>query len=485
MSKPRQPLRSKPRDDNALPEPIFRLGNIFRNGWLVLGLALLTALAGILAALSVTPVYESNILIQINRNAPLSREMQTDVPAATEVEILRSRSIVTRVVKALQLDLSVEPKYFPVIGAYLARTDRVLPGFLELRGYAWGADRVDVPVFTVPDRLLRQPFTLAVAGSGRFTLSHEASGIRLAGRAGQPARWRTRHGDIEVLVSAMNARAGAQFVLTRNPTFQVVEQLRKSLSVTENGKESNVIGVSLKGSKPEQISRILNQIGDEYVSQHVTQKSNETGRALAFYDQQLAESRQRMQKLDERLAQVLRAHGVSDLNEESATLSQQSITLQAKLAEAEQQKLELSSRFLEQHPTVIVASRHIQDVREDLNRVDARRRSLGSAQQEIARLTRDRQANSEVHMGLLNARQKLAALMSSESRDVRVVDRAETPLQPGTLKLTVMILLACLAGLAAGVTASVVKNAIVARNSRVTLLYMRDIPDRQEVTVSG
>jgi len=480
----RQPKRTKPRDENALPEPIFRLENILRNGWLVAGVALLTATIGILAALNVTPVYESNMLIQINRNAPLSQDLQTDVPAATEVEILRSRSIVTRVVKTLQLDLSVEPKYFPVIGAYLARTDRSLPGFLEVPGYAWGADRVNVAVFHVPDRLLRQTFTLEATGGG-FVLSHKESGIRLAGRVGVPATLHTRHGRLEVLVAGMTARPGARFLITRNPVFQVVEQLRKSLSVLESGKESNVIGVSLQGSRPELISRILNQIGNEYVSQHVAQKSGETTRALGFYDQQLAESRQRMQKLDDRLARVLRAHGVSDLNEENTTLSQQSMALQAKLAEAEQQKLELSSRFLEQHPAVIVANRHIQDVTADLQRIEARRRTLASAQQEIARLTRDRQANSEVSMGLINARQKLAALMSSENRDVRVVDPAETPLQPATLKLPVMIVLACLAGLVAGAAASVARNAIAARRSRVTLLYMRDLPDRQEMTVDG
>lgn len=485
MSTSRQPMRTKPRDDTALPEPIFRLENIFRNGWLVLGVALLTAAIGILAALGVTPVYESNMLIQINRSAPLSQDLQTDVPAATEVEILRSRSIVTRVVQALQLDLSVEPRYFPVIGAYLARTDKTLPGWLELRGYAWGSDRVDVAVFKVPERLLRRTFTLEVLAGGRYVLTQKESGIRLAGRVGMPAGLQTRYGNIEVRVAAIDAGPGARFLVTRNPSFHVVEQLRKSLSVTESAKESNVIGVSLKGSRPELISRILNQIGHEYVSQHVAQKSSETSRALAFYDQQLAESRQRMQKLDERLAQVLRAHGVSDLNEENATLSQQSIALQAKLAEAEQQKLELSSRFLEQHPAVIVANRHIQDVAGDLHRIEARRRGLASAQQEIARLTRDRQANSEVNAGLLNARQKLAALLSSENRDVRVVDRAETPLQPARLKLSVMIVLACLAGLGAGVLASVTRNAIAARNSRVTLLYMRDIPERQEVTVSG
>lgn len=483
MSTSRQPIRSKRRDDSPLPEPIFRLGSILRNGWLVAGVAVLTALAGILAAFSVTPVYESNMLIQINRGAPLAQDQQAEVPAATEVEILRSRSIVTRVVQALQLDLGVEPRYFPVIGAYLARSERSLPAFLEVRGYAWGADRVAVSLFDVPERLLRQPFTLEVTGAGSYVLSQKDLGLRVAGRAGQHVRVQTRHGPVELLVSTVNARPGAHFQLVRNPTFQVVEQLRKSLSVTESAKESNLIGVALKGSKPEQISRILNQIGLEYVSQHVAQKSGETARALAFYDQQLAESRQRLRQLDERLAQVLRAHGVSDLNEESATLSQQSIALQAKLAEAEQQKLELSSRFLEQHPAVIVANRHLQDVTGDLQRIETRRRSLASAQQEIARLTRDRQANGEVNLGLLNARQRLAALMSSENRDVRVVDRAETPLQPATLKLSVMIVLACLAGLVAGVLASAVRNAITARNSRVTLLYMQDIPGRQEVTV--
>jgi tyrosine-protein kinase Etk/Wzc len=459
--------------------------NILRNAWLIAAVALVTALLGILAALSVTPVYESNTLIQINRNAPLSQDLQNDVPAATEVEILRSRSIVTRVVKALELDLSVEPQYFPVIGAYLARADRSLPAFLEQRGYAWGADRVNVTVFDVPDRLLRLPFTLEATTGGGFVLTQKDLGIRVAGRVGQPLRLPTRHGDVEVLVSAVNARPGARFVVTRNPVFQVVEQLRKSLNVTESSKESNVIGVSLKGSRPELISRILNQIGNEYVSQHIAQKTAETSRALVFYDQQLAESRQRMQKLDDRLAQVLRALGVADLNEENATLSQQSIALQTRLAEAEQQKLELSSRFLDQHPAVIVAERHIQDVTGDLHRIEARRRALAAAQQEIARLTRDRQANSEVNLGLLNSRQKLAALMSSENRDVRVVDRAETPLQPATLRLPVMIALACLAGLLAGVAASVAKNAIVARNSGVTVLYMRDVSEREETSVGG
>jgi hypothetical protein len=49
---------------------------------------------------------------------------------------------------------------------------------------------------------------------------------------------------------------------------------------------------------------------------------------------------------------------------------------------------------------------------------------------------------------------------------VRVVDRAQVPLQSVTLGLPVMLVLACLLGLAGGVGASVLKNALVRRKHR-------------------
>jgi hypothetical protein len=67
---------------------------------------------------------------------------------------------------------------------------------------------------------------------------------------------------------------------------------------------------------------------------------------------------------------------------------------------------------------------------------------------------------------LLNTRHKLDALMLSNHVNVRVVDRAQVPLQSVTLGLPVMLVLACLLGLAGGVGASVLKNALVRRKHR-------------------
>jgi len=61
-------------------------------------------------------------------------------------------------------------------------------------------------------------------------------------------------------------------------------------------------------------------------------------------------------------------------------------------------------------------------------------------------------------------------LMLSNHVNIRVVDRAETPVQSVTLPLPVMITLSCLLGLVAGLGASVLKNAITGRQQRVRAL---------------
>jgi tyrosine-protein kinase Etk/Wzc len=186
------------------------------------------------------------------------------------------------------------------------------------------------------------------------------------------------------------------------------------------------------------ISRILNEIGKEYIHQQVVQKSEAASKELVFYDHQVEESKLRWQKLGARLADVLRRHGTSDLSEEARTLAQQSVALQTKLAETEQRKVDLSSRFAELHPEVLNINKHLDDVRRDLNNVEAKRKAVAAAQQEILSLNRDKQINSEINI--------------------------EPPSQPVTLRLSVMIVMSCLLGIALGVVASILKNTLAERS---------------------
>lgn len=462
MNRYQQQWRKNTKDEGSASTFIFPHRDILKNGWLIVIVSLVISTLGIVYAFSVTPIYEANALIQIRRDSPLSAELQADIPASTEVEILRSRSILSRVVDVLQLETSVEPKLFPVLGGLIAghNTEISHPGLFGHGGYVWGAEHVRLALFNVPDALLRKPFTLTVTGNNRFMLTQEEMAIAIAGRAGEIAKAASGYGAVEILVSDIASRPGAQFLISRSPKFQVVEQLQKSLAITEMGKQSNVIRVSLRGSNPELISRILNEIGNEYIRRQSAQKSEEARRALLFYDQQVEASKQKLQKLDARLDQVLRRHGTSDLSEEARALAQQSVSLQDKLADQKQKKVELLTRFAELHPEVITVTRHIQSLTRDLEGIDAKRRALAAAQQEIHLVNRDKQINSEMNTALVSTRQRLDALTLSNNANVRVVDRAEAPLQPVTLSRSVMIAIACLFGIVLGVVASMAKNSL-------------------------
>ncbi|MGI4719741.1 MAG: Wzz/FepE/Etk N-terminal domain-containing protein [Janthinobacterium lividum] len=453
-------------------DAVTRARGILNNWRLIAGVAALVTLLGALYALSAPPVYQANMLIQIKREPAREGGIVGGSEAATEVELLRSRQVLSRVVDSLRLDVTVVPKRFPVVGAYLARGKRSLsaPGLAGHGGYAWGAEEADVARFAVPAALLGEPFVLTATGRNGYTLAAKESGLVLAGRIGAPARLATPYGEIEALVTGIRARPGTQFIVNRAPVYEVVNYLQQALIIAENGKQSNVIGVSLKGGDPVLISRILNQVAAEYLQQHARQRSTEADDTLARYDRQLEESRARLRQLDARFAQLLGRHGTANLAEESRVLAQHAVALEERLAEAESKRAELSSRYLSMHPAMIVADDNVRSLRQDLAAVLAKRRSLAAAEQEAAGVERDKQVTAELNAGLMAVRQKLDGVAASDRKEVRLVDRAEVPLRPITLGTRTMIVLSCLAGLVIGLLASMVKNAFADHGVRPSTL---------------
>ena len=100
---------------------------VFATRWLV---AAVTAARGarLAYAFLATPTYRSDTLLQVEQKnsgllglGDLGEMLWARTPAETEIEILRSRSLVGGVVDELSLDVEVRPKRFPVIGGAIAR----------------------------------------------------------------------------------------------------------------------------------------------------------------------------------------------------------------------------------------------------------------------------------------------------------------------------------------------------------------------------
>ncbi len=93
------------------------LGVLIENRWLIIGITLVALLIGAYKAFVAVPIYQADGLVQVEEKysglASFESAMMYEYfsPVNTEIEILRSRSVLGVVVKNLKLDISAYPDY--------------------------------------------------------------------------------------------------------------------------------------------------------------------------------------------------------------------------------------------------------------------------------------------------------------------------------------------------------------------------------------
>jgi tyrosine-protein kinase Etk/Wzc len=455
-------------DDDSINLAMY-LDLLFDNRWLITIVALIVTLLGTTYAFMATPVYEANILVQVEDNAgspsknvlgDLSSVFDLKTGAAAEMEILRSRFVITRAVNNQQLYIEAQPKYFPLVGRWIARRNKALsnPGLLGLGGFVWGSEAIDVAVFNVPAVLENERFTLVATGNGGFRVTLPSAGIDFAGKVGDTIKQKTEQGEIELRVDQLDGREHATFRLVRQPMLETVEKLQQSLAIAEKGKQSGIIGVSLEGQNPAKTAETLNEIGDQYIRQNVDRKSEEAEKSLAFLDKQLPVMKAKVEAAEEKYNKLRNSQGTVDLDEEAKAILQQSVQTQTKLLDLKQHRDELLTRFQETNPMVDAVDRQIRTLHAEISRVNARIKRMPSVEQDVLRLTRDVKVNTELYTSLLDSAQQLRLVKASKVGNVRLLDVAETPIKPVRPKRAIVISLAALAGLFLGVIAAFVRK---------------------------
>lgn len=264
------------------------------NRWLIAGIAAVVMLLGATYAFLARPVYEADVLVQVEDNPNSAKSLLGDVSslfdvktdANAEIEILRSRMVVGKAVDNLHLYITAKPHYFPLIGAWVASRAKQLsePGLFGLGGYTWGTELIDVDGFDVPEALEGQPFKLTALGNGRYRLENKSLDTPIEGVVGEPLEAKQSVGTIQLLVNTLAAKAGAAFELQRDSRLKTLEMLQDKLKISEKGKQSGIIGASLEGKNPALTAAIMNQIATEYVAQNIKRKAEEAERSLVFLD---------------------------------------------------------------------------------------------------------------------------------------------------------------------------------------------------------
>ncbi|MFD1559270.1 GNVR domain-containing protein [Paraburkholderia silviterrae] len=413
-------------------------------------------LIGCTYALLAPAVYESDMLIQVEEGqnpaktalADLSAQFAVKTEATAEMEVLRSRLVVSSAVNATKLYIHAAPHYFPVVGRWAARHLN-LAGWSGWGGYAWTDEAIDVTQFDVPERMYGRPFILTYRGDGAYTLT--AGSLMLEGRVGEALHQPAVGGAIDLLVNRIDGQPGTTFDLMRLSELSAIQALQTALLISEKGKESDVIGVAMEGDDPILNSTILNAIGDEYIRQNAQRTQEEAQKSIAFLDQQLPLLKAQLEKAENEYNTFRSQHAAVNLGAEATALLQSSALAQQRIADLRQQRALLMARFTPDNPALVAVDGQLAEAQKSLGELVGQTRALPPIEQGLVRLQREVTVDTNIYTNLLNNREQMRLLKAGRVSNVRMIDAAVPGERPVRPKRAVLVIAAFFSGLFVGV----------------------------------
>ncbi|WP_306589623.1 polysaccharide biosynthesis tyrosine autokinase [Geothrix sp. 21YS21S-4] len=420
--------------------------NLWSGRYLILGSILVFLALGGLYIWRSTPIYQAEALLQIeppkvlrDSDAAFARmENLFSAPsdATTEIEIIGSNMVLGHTVEALNLDVVAKPVFFPVIGETLARGKAHAP-------------RIDVAAFDVPDSLRGLEFHLIALPNGTFEwkspedppsyvkpgVAYPQDAVLAVGRPGD-ALSATYGGEaLKLQVRALAGPSGQKFTLVRRPLLSAITDMRNDLEAAEKGvtqtnKSTNLLALAFRHTNPSRAAEILNEIMKQYIRQNDSRKGEEVGRTLALLQQQLPEVHARVEQAETRLNRFRTQTGAVDVPREADLALQQSSSLASQITALKQKKEELRRTYQEGSDVVATLNAQIAKLQNESAAVSQKVRTLPATQQELVRLSRDVQVNTELYTALLNNIQQLQVTRTGEGNNTRVVDFAMAGLKP-------------------------------------------------------
>ncbi|MGJ0190907.1 tyrosine-protein kinase Wzc [Pantoea sp. RRHST58] len=433
-------VMTAPREESTGFDLGHLLGQLIDHRWIIVAVTAFFMLVGTLYTLFATPIYSADAMVQVeqkNSSSVLS-DLQTLMPATpesdTEIQILESRMVIGKTVSDLGLDTVVEQKYFPIIGKGLSRLMGNKPAQIAI-------SRLDIPR-TIDKRSVE----LEVNSPTTYTVTKDGDEL-FKGQVGRLEQ----HGNITMLVSDIQAEEGTSFTVTKLNELQAINSVLANLTVADKGKDTGVLGLQYVGEDPEQISKVLNQIVNNYLLQNVERKSEQAEKSLEFLRNQLPQVRAKLDEAENKLNAFRRQNESVDMSLEAKSALDSSVSVQSQLNELTFREAEVSQLFTKDHPTYRALLEKRKTLEGEQAQLNKKISQMPQTQQEILRLTRDVQSGQEIYMQLLNRQQELGISKASTVGDVRIIDNAETANAPVAPKKTLIIAASLLLGLVVSV----------------------------------
>ena len=435
------------------------LAIVLKGKWVITSVTLVAGLLAMLFAFTATPIYQADALLQIEKKSSVLgginnslTNMPDDLSSTAEIELIRSRMVLSQAVAELKLDIHAAPEYFPKFGATVAR--RFQPTATEpfnrdwhqsnwLAHYAWGGERIRVERLDVPDSLIGHRFTLVKNDHQNFTL-YQGSEKILLGQTGKAAS--SPDGEIRLFVSQLEALPGTHFTLVKQDVNQAIRQLSRRLSIAEKGWDTGILQMVITGPNSRENQRALNEVARAYLRQNVARKSQEAESSLVFLEEQLPLVKAELTEAENNL-NSFRLHNQSvDLTMETQSLLSQIVELETRISQLELQRKELLMSYTVNHPALKGLDEQKAFLQAQLNQLNSSSQSLPATQVDMLRLTRNVEVSTEVYTQMLNSLHELKVVKAGTVGTVRIIDYAVSSPAPIAPNKVLIVLVALVAG---------------------------------------
>ncbi|HEJ8141568.1 TPA: polysaccharide biosynthesis tyrosine autokinase [Klebsiella oxytoca] len=415
------------------------VGELIDHRKLIISVTALFTLFSLAYALFATPIYQADAMIQVEERqansilSNLSQMLPDSQPqSAPEIALIQSRMILGKTVDDLNLQTRVVQSHFPLFGAGWSRIMGDKQHTLSVsRFYIKNSGDYDSDIVKAKVKVIDSTHYLLLS-----------NGFELNGTVGELIN---EHG-IAIKIDEINAPAGTSFDIYLVPRLKAITDLQKMLSVSDQGKNTGMLTLTVTGDDPSLIEKILDSISGNYLAQNIARQAAQDQKNLEFLNQQLPKVRAELDTAENKLNTYRRQNDSVDLSLEAKSVLDQIVNVDNQLNELTFRESEISQLYTKEHPTYKALLEKRKTLVDEKAKLNKRVSGMPETQQEILRLSRDVESGRAVYMQMLNRQQELSISKSSAIGNVRIIDNAITLPQPVKPKKVIIVLLGIIFG---------------------------------------
>lgn len=390
-------------------------GSLLDHKWLIACITLAFSLLGGAYSLLVTPIYTANATIQIEKNSTASifkdftsiLDQQSYVQ--TEISILKSRLVLEKTVQELNLTTQISAIYpIPFISKAL---ERLFGDYSD----------ISIAEFEPTNEAFEQLVLEIAPEENQYSLFSDTGELLLKGMINH----KYSNNNFTIQVSKLKGSIGKKFRISKISHLLSIQKLQKNLLVSEKGKQTGVIEISLNGENKNQIKQIVKSVSDNYISQNILRSSEDASKSLDFLQNRLPEIRENLANSENTLNEYRQKNSSIDLSLETKSYLDTLVRLDTDLNVLLSKESEISQKFTKRHPTYISLLEQKRVLLREKEKISRQISDLPDTQKEILRLSRDLEIEQQIYIQLLKKMQELDVIKAGIIGNARVLDIAQ------------------------------------------------------------